>query len=63
MRVRVLRKGDSQRRSDGRHVYTYTDSPGRRKYVYAQDLVSLQEKEAQFMKDQMDGLCADMINM
>ena len=56
MRVRVLRKGDSQRRSDGRHVYTYTDSPGRRKYVYAQDLVTLQEKEAQFMKDQMDGL-------
>ena len=63
MRVRVLRKGDSQRRSDGRYVYTYTDSPGRRKYVYAQDLVTLREKEAQLMKDQMDGLCADMINM
>lgn len=63
MRVRVLRKGDSQRRSDGRYVYTYTDSPGRRKYVYAQDFVTLQEKEAQLMKDQMDGLCADMINM
>ena len=63
MRVRVLRKGDSQRRSDGRYVYTYTDPLGRRKYVYAQDLVTLQEKEAQFMKDQMDGLCADMINM
>ncbi len=63
MRVRVLRKGDSQRRSDGRYVYTYTDSPGRCKYVYEQDLVTLQEKEAQLMKDQMDGLCADMINM
>ena len=63
MWVRVLRKGDSQRRSDGRYVYTYMDSPGRRKYVYAQDLVTLQEKEAQLMKDQMDGLCADMINM
>ena len=44
-------------------IYTYTDSPGRRKYVYAQDLVTLREKEAQLMKDQMDGLCADMINM
>lgn len=63
MRVRVLRKGDSQRRSDGRYVYTYTDPLGRRKYVYAQDLETLQEKEAQLMKDQMDGLCADMINM
>ena len=51
-----LRKGESQRRSDGRYVYTYTDPLGRRKYVYAQDLVTLREKEAQLMKDQMDGL-------
>ena len=35
---------------------TYTDPLGRRKYVYAQDLVTLREKEAQLMKDQMDGL-------
>ena len=26
------------------------------KYVYAQDLVALREKEAQLMKNQMDGL-------
>ena len=51
-----MRKGESQRRSDGRYVYTYTDPLGRRKYVYAQDLVTLWEKEAQLMKDQMDGL-------
>ena len=38
LRGRVLRKGESQRRSDGRYVYTYTDPLGRRKYVYAQDL-------------------------
>ena len=25
LRGRVLRKGESQRRSDGRYVYTYTD--------------------------------------
>ena len=56
LRGRVLRKGESQRRSDGRYVYTYTDPLGRRKYVYAQDLVALREKEAQLMKDQMDGL-------
>ena len=56
LRGRVLRKGESQRRSDERYVYTYTDPLGRRKYVYAQDLVALREKEAQLMKDQMDGL-------
>ena len=56
LRGRVLRKGESQRRSDERYVYTYTDPIGRRKYVYAQDLVTLREKEAQLMKDQMDGL-------
>ena len=38
LRGRVLRKGESQRRSDERYVYTYTDPLGRRKYVYAQDL-------------------------
>ena len=56
LRGRVLRKGESQRRSDERYVYTYTDPLGRGKYVYAQDLVTLWEKEAQLMKDQMDGL-------
>ena len=56
LRGRVLRKGELQRRSDGRYVYTYTDPLGRRKYVYAQDLVAPREKEAQLMKDQMDGL-------
>ena len=49
LRGRVLRKGESQGRSDGRYVYTYTDPLGRRKYVYAQDLVALREKEAQLM--------------
>ena len=52
------RQGESQRRSDDRYVYTYTDPIGRRKYVYAQDLVTLREKEAQLMKDQMD--CLDI---
>lgn len=45
LRGRVLRKGESQRRSDERYVYTYTDPIGRRKYVYAQDLVTLREKK------------------
>ena len=41
-----MQKGESQGRSDGRYVYTYTDTIGRRKYVYAQDLVTLREKRS-----------------
>ena len=55
-RGRVLRKGEVQRASDKRYMYCYTDPFGRRKYIYANDLVTLREKEAQLMKDQMDGL-------
>lgn len=45
-----------QRSSDKRYAYSYTDPLGRRKYIYTNDLVTLQEKEAQLTKDQMDGL-------
>lgn len=56
LRGRALRKGEVQRASDKRYVYTYTDPLGRRKYVYAQDLATLREKEKQLVKDQLDGL-------
>ena len=56
LRGRALRKGESQRASDGRYVYSYLDPLGRRKYIYAKDLTSLREKEKQLMKDQLDGL-------
>ncbi len=55
-RGRALRKGETQRASDGRYVYSYTDPLGRRKYIYANDLSSLREKEKQLTKDQLDGL-------
>ena len=55
-RGRALHKGESQRSSDGRYVYSYTDPLGRRKYIYARDLASLREKEKQLTKDQLDGL-------
>lgn len=55
-RGRALHKGESQRSSDGRYVYSYTDPLGRRKYIYARDLASLREKEKQLKKDQLDGL-------
>ena len=44
-RGRALRKGELQRKSDGRYMYNYTDPLGRRKYIYANDLVTLREKE------------------
>ena len=55
-RGRALRKGEVQRASDKRYMYTYTDPLGRRKFIYAQDLATLREKEEQLVKDQLDGL-------
>ena len=55
-RGRVLRKGEVQRASDKRYMYTYTDPMGRRRFIYANDLTELREKEKKLVKDQMDGL-------
>lgn len=55
-RGRALRKGEVQRASDNRYMYTYTDPLGRRKFIYANDLATLREKEKQLTKDQLDGL-------
>ena len=54
-RGRALRKGEIQRK-DKSYMYTYTDPYGKRRYIYANDLVGLREKEKQLMKDQLDGL-------
>ena len=56
MRGRALRKGEVQRASDGRYMFTYTDPLGRRKFIYANDLAELREKERKLIKDQLDGL-------
>lgn len=53
---RVLRKGESQRKTDGMYIYTYTDPFEKRRYIYSKDLQKLRERETQLMKDQMDGL-------
>ena len=55
-RGRVLRKGESQRSQDLRYVYSYTDPFGKRRYIYANDLQTLREKENKLVKDQVDGL-------
>ena len=55
-RGRALRQGEIQRKSDQRYMYSYTDPLGRRKYIYANDLAELREKEQQLHRDQLDGL-------
>ena len=55
-RGRALRKGEVQRKSDNRYMYTYTDPIGKRCFIYANDLAELREKEKKLMKDQLDGL-------
>ena len=52
---RALRKGESQR-TDNTYVYTYTDPFKKRRFVYARDLQTLREKEANLIKNQLDGL-------
>lgn len=51
-RGRALRKGEVQRASDKRYMYTYTDPLGRRKFIYANDLAELREKERLTIKSQ-----------
>lgn len=53
---RALRKGEIYRSSDNRYAYGYTDSNGERKFIYANDLKKLREREEKMIKDQLDGL-------
>lgn len=53
---RVLRKGESFRSHDNRYTYTYTDPKGNRKFIYANDLMKLREKEDELKRDQLDGI-------
>lgn len=53
---RALRKGESQRRQDGRYIYTYQDPFGKRCYVYATDLLELRRKEDDIKRNQLSGL-------
>ena len=50
-RGRVLKKGEVQRASDKRYMYTYTDPIGRRRFIYANDLTELREKEKKLVED------------
>ena len=53
---RVLKTGETQRKTDGMYIYRYVDPYGKRCYVYSKDLFTLREKEEKLIRDQMDGL-------
>lgn len=53
---RVLRKGETQRSSDGKYVYAYTDPEGKRRSIYSKNIMELRAREEQLIKDQLDGL-------
>ena len=53
---RVLRKGESYNEAKKKYLYTYTDSSGKRRSVYSNDLTELREKEDQLKRDQLDGI-------
>ena len=53
---RVLRKGETYRKSDNSYMYKYTDPMGRKRYIYAKDLMTVREREKKLIKDQLDGL-------
>ena len=55
---RVLRTGESERKSGG-YQYRWTTPDNKRQYIYAKTLKELREKEAQIQKDLADGICTD----
>ncbi len=54
-----LRRGESQRKSDGRYCYNYYDRYGKRHYIYTKTLVDLRKREQEIKKDYADGLDTD----
>lgn len=53
---RVLRKGESYREEKKLYRYSYTDVLGKRRSFYAKDLATLREKEAEYLRNKLDGL-------
>jgi len=53
---RVLHKGECYNNSRKCYVYAYTDSFGKRRFLYSQDLGELRDKEKQVKKYELDGI-------
>ena len=49
-RGRALKPGEVQRSKNKKYIYTYTDPLGRRRFIYANDLPELREKEKKLIK-------------
>ena len=52
---RVLYTGECQRKN-GSYAYCYTDTAGKRRFVYAPTLEELRQKEKEHQKDVLDGI-------
>ena len=53
---RVLRTGESQRKTDGIYQYRYKDIWGKIQYIYSSDLDELREKEKEIQKKIDEGI-------
>ena len=53
---RALRKGETQRKQDGRYVYSYTTPYGKRRILYGKTLEELREKEKTVTMDLIEGI-------
>ena len=53
---RVLHKGESYNKSRQAYVYAYTDSFGKRRFMYSSDLGQLREKEKEVKRNELDGI-------
>ena len=56
---RVLKEGESYRKSDGLYMYRWFERDGERRTVYSSTLEGLREKEAEIQKDKSDGIRTD----
>ncbi len=53
---RLLHRGETYRKDKGLYAYAFTDSFGKRRYIYSQDLGKLREKEKSVLRDRLDGI-------
>ena len=55
-RGRVLKDGESYRKSDNRYMYRWTGKDGKRHTIYSPDLMELREEEEKIKHDLRDGI-------
>lgn len=53
---RVLWKGETYRKSDGKYQFTYQDESGKRHCIYAKELSKLRKREEELTRDRFDGI-------